>query len=135
VIRSATAADIDAVLALWGEVVEHASIEDSHEDVHRLLARDSEALLVAEEKVGIIGTLVVGWDGWRGNMYRLAVAREGRRKGTASALVAEGERRLAKMGCRRVSVLVVESEDVAQAFWTSAGYDRDTNVSRFVKNL
>ena len=60
---------------------------------------------------------------------------EGRRRGTATALVAEAERRLAAMGCRRVSALVVESEDVAKTFWTSAGYGHDALVGRFVKNL
>jgi ribosomal protein S18 acetylase RimI-like enzyme len=135
VIRSAKPADVDAVLRLWSEVVEHASIEDQVEDLHRLLARDPEALLVAEDEDGVVGTLVVGWDGWRGNLYRLAVAREGRRRGIAGALVAEGERRLAAMGCRRVSALVIESEDVAQAFWAAGGFEPDRNVARFVKNL
>jgi ribosomal protein S18 acetylase RimI-like enzyme len=135
VIRSATPADVDAVLRLWSEVIEHASIEDQVEDLHRLLARDAEALLVAEDEDGVVGTLVVGWDGWRGNLYRLAVAREGRRRGIAGALVAEGERRLAAMGCRRVSALVIESEDVAQAFWAARGFEPDRNLARFVKNL
>ena len=134
-ICSATPADVDAVLRLWSEVIEHASIEDQVEDLHRLLARDAEALLVAEDEDGVVGTLVVGWDGWRGNLYRLAVAREGRRRGIAGSLVAEGERRLAAMGCRRVSALVIESEDVAQAFWAARGFEPDRNVARFVKNL
>ena len=134
-IRSATSADIDAVLELWREVVEHASLEDRAEDVHRLLARDAEALLVAEDEDGIVGTLIVGWDGWRGNLYRLAVAPRARRKGIAAALVAEGERRLAALGCRRVSALVIGTEDVAQAFWSSAGYVHDPSVNRFVRNI
>jgi ribosomal protein S18 acetylase RimI-like enzyme len=134
-IRSASAADTKAVLRLWAEVVEHASMEDRAEDVHRLLARDGEGLLVAEDEDDITGTLVVGWDGWRGNLYRLAVAAGSRRKGIAAALVAEGERRLVALGCRRVSALVVETEDPAKAFWASAGYTRDPNVNRFVKNI
>ena len=73
-IRPATIADTEAILRLWAEVVEHASIEDRVEDVHRLIARDPEALLVAEDDGRVVGTLVVGWDGWRGNLYRLAVS-------------------------------------------------------------
>ena len=30
-------------------------------------------LLGAERDHHIVGTLIVAWDGWRGNMYRLAV--------------------------------------------------------------
>jgi ribosomal protein S18 acetylase RimI-like enzyme len=135
VIRSATSADTEAVLRLWADVVEHASIEDRVEDVERLIARDPEAVLVAEDDDRVVGTLIVGWDGWRGNLYRLAVAPNARRRGLARALVEEGERRLAAMGCRRVSALVIGTEDVGQAFWTSAGYGHDRSVNRFVKNI
>ena len=134
-IRTASVADTEAVLRLWSDVVEHASIEDRVEDVHRLIARDPEALLVAEDEGRILGTVSLGWDGWRGNLYRLAVAPDARRKGIARALVDEGERRLTGKGCRRASALVVDVEDVAKAFWASAGYDDDQSVNRFVKNL
>jgi ribosomal protein S18 acetylase RimI-like enzyme len=134
-VRPATIADTEAILRLWAEVVEHASIDDRVEDVHRLITRDPEALLVAEDGGRIVGTVTVGWDGWRGNMYRLAVSPDARRKGIAGALVAEAERRLAVKGCRRVSALVIESEETAQAFWASAGYGHHPKVLRFVKNI
>jgi len=134
-IRPATIADTEAILRLWGEVVEHASIDDRAEDVHRLIARDPEALLVADDDGRVVGTLIVGWDGWRGNLYRLAVANEARRRGIARALVEEGVRRLAAKGCRRVSALVIGSEEGANAFWASAGDGHDPTVNRFVKIL
>ena len=46
------------------------------EDVERLIADSPAALLVAERDGEIVGVLIAAWDGWRGNMYRLAV-REG----------------------------------------------------------
>ena len=134
-IRPATIEDTEAILRLWAEVVEHASIDDRADDVRRLIIRDPEALLVAEDGGRIVGTVIAGWDGWRGNMYRLAVSPDARRKGIAAALVAEAELRLAAKGCRRVSALVIASEHTAQAFWAATGYTNDPSASRFVKNL
>ena len=134
-IRLATIGDSEAILRLWADVVEHASIEDRVEDVHRLVARDPEALLVAEEDGRLVGTVIAGWDGWRGNLYRLAVAPDARRRGIAAALIEEGERRLETKGCRRVSALVIGGEDGAKAFWRSSGYAEHRSVSRFAKNL
>jgi hypothetical protein len=41
--------------------------------VERLLEDGDGALLVAEADGRVVGAIVAGWDGWRGNMYRLAV--------------------------------------------------------------
>jgi ribosomal protein S18 acetylase RimI-like enzyme len=123
------------VVALWAEIVVD-SFHDRADDVRRLLVRDPDALLVAEDEGGrVVGTLIVGWDGWRGKLYRMAVATAARRKGIAAALVAEGERRLATAGCRRISAVVVRDDDAAPAFWRSAGYVPDPVAKRFVKNL
>jgi ribosomal protein S18 acetylase RimI-like enzyme len=40
-----------------------------------------------------VGTLVAAWDGWRGNMYRLAVLPEHRRAGIGRELVDAGYER------------------------------------------
>jgi ribosomal protein S18 acetylase RimI-like enzyme len=134
-IRTATPDDINAIVMLWGEVVVDA-FHDGADDVRRLLARDPHALLVAVDSSDrVVGTLIVGWDGWRGNLYRMAVAASARRQGIAAALVAEGERRLAAAGCGRISAVVVRDDEAAPAFWRSAGYEFSAVARRFVKNL
>ena len=70
----------------------------------------------------MVGTLIAAWDGWRGNMYRLAVVPDVRRRGIATALVGEGERRLRARRCRRISALVVDTDVHAVDFWTDVGY-------------
>ena len=135
-IRSATAADLASVLALWsGARSSGATTSDDEEVVRRLLDRDAEALLVAEVDGELIGTLIVGWDGWRGNMYRLAVAPEHRRLGFAGRLISEGEDRLRAAGCRRVTALVSREDERAAAAWAAAGYADDAGVARHVRNL
>lgn len=91
--------------------------------------------LVAEEAGRLVGTIIGGWDGWRGNIYRLAVSPEFRRRGVAGSLVAEVERRLRAKGASRVTALVVKSEDHAMAFWEAAGYEHDRRMIRYAKTL
>ena len=83
----------------------------------------------------IVGSLIVGWDGWRGTFYRLAVDPAQRRRGLATALVRAGEERLRALGAHRLNAIVETEEADAMAFWSAAGYELQTARSRFVKNL
>ena len=99
VVRPATPADVDAVLDLWGVARTAAAVtEDTPEAVSGLIEHDPGALLVAEVDGLVVGALVAAWDGWRGNVYRLAVLPEHRRRGIGRALAEEGHRRLRERG-------------------------------------
>ena len=151
VVRPARRSEIPAVLALWREADAVPSISDDPASLRRLLDTSEDALLVAEtadnpepggpEPDGpgaggrLVGTIVAGWDGWRGNLYRLAVLPAARRRGIALRLVAEAERRLAEKGAIRLSALVMSEHDPAVALWLAAGYARDPRVGRFVRSL
>jgi ribosomal protein S18 acetylase RimI-like enzyme len=124
------------VLALWEGSRSAASVTpDTPEAVRALVAQPGAALLLAEEGGAVVGTLVAGWDGWRGNMYRLAVRDDLRRRGIARRLVEAGEEHLRSVGCRRVTALVGSDEEAAAALWRVAGYERDDRIDRFVRNL
>jgi ribosomal protein S18 acetylase RimI-like enzyme len=135
-IRPARLSDFDRVLALWGVARSaHARTPDTAEVLSVLVERDPDALLVAEADGEIVGTLIAAFDGWRGGMYRLAVAPGWRRRGVGSALIGEGERRLRAAGARRIAALIGSEDEVAAAVWEAAGYDRDPYIARYVKNL
>ncbi len=93
------------------------------------------ALLVAEQGREIVGALIAAWDGWRGNMYRLAVRHGYRREGIGLALTRAGEDYLRQCGVRRVTALVAFDDEVAGGFWESAGYPLDREIGRRVRNL
>jgi ribosomal protein S18 acetylase RimI-like enzyme len=155
VVRPARPSEIPAILALWREADAVPSVSDDPASLRRLLATSEDALLVAEATgpdPGIpdpghpdpgdpgaggrlVGTIVAGWDGWRGNLYRLAVLPTARRRGIALRLVAEAERRLAEKGAIRFSALVMSAHDPAVALWRAAGYAHDPRVGRFVRSL
>lgn len=134
-IRLGRVDDVDAMLALWRRADASPSSTESAADVRGLLERDPEALLLAESSGEIVGSLIVGWDGWRGTFYRLAVDPSHRRRGLATALVQAGEERLRALGAHRLNAIVETEEADAMAFWSSAGYELQTARSRFVKNL
>lgn len=134
--RLAGGADVAAVLGLWGEERSgHASVADRPEDVERLVGDSPAALLVAERDGAIVGALIAGWDGWRGNMYRLAVRASERRKGIGLDLVRAGEEYLRARGAARITALVAFDDADASGFWDAAGYPRDEQIGRRVRNL
>jgi ribosomal protein S18 acetylase RimI-like enzyme len=135
-IRPAKQADVPGVLQLWANArSEHAATPDRQPDVERLVHELPGSLLVAERAGEIVGTLIAAWDGWRGNMYRLAVHPVHRRQHIGLALVRAGEARLRERGARRVTALVANEDRVAGALWDAAGYPRDFVMGRRVRNL
>lgn len=135
-VRRCLPEDAPRVLELWEqERSGHASIADRLQDVERLVDDPHAALLVAERERQIVGTLIAGWDGWRGNLYRLAVATGDRRQGIGIALTRAGEAYLRERGARRVTALVAHDDEVAGAFWQAAGYPADREIGRRVRNI
>lgn len=125
-----------AVSDLWQKArSEHASTPDRVEDIEQLIADSPAALLVAEREGKIVGALIAAWDGWRGNMYRLAVGGEHRREGIGSALTRAGEDYLRRCGARRITALVAFDDEAAGGFWECAGYPLDREIGRRVRNL
>jgi ribosomal protein S18 acetylase RimI-like enzyme len=135
-IRPAHPVDIPAVLDLWEQARSPAAITpDNKPSVSSLIEHPDSVLLVAEHDDHIVGSLVVAWDGWRGNMYRLAVLPHLRRQGIATRLVDAGHEHLRSKGARRVTALVAHEEEEAVRLWETAGYQHDKQIARFVKNL
>ena len=135
-IRAATRDDVEQVLAVWAEARSAAArTPDDPAVVERLLERDPDALLVAEAEGRVVGVLIAGWDGWRGNVYRLAVLPSHRRQGIARRLVEAGHDRFRALGVQRVTALVGGEEGAAHGLWRAVGYQRDEFVHRFVRNL
>ena len=92
-------------------------------------------MMLPKVAFSIVGSLIVGWDGWRGSFSRLAVLPGHRGRGIGRMLVAEGEARLRRLGARRVSLFAVVAHKSAMSFWRAVGYEPDPGELRFVRTL
>ena len=124
------------MLALWAAAYDcDLAAPSTADDVRRLIAHRPGALLVAARGETVMGSLIATWDGWRGNLYRLAVAPGERRRGVAVALVRAGEEALKAASVRRISALTRGVDIDAHRLWTSAGYRQEPGTLRFVRDL
>ncbi|MEU2271604.1 GNAT family N-acetyltransferase [Streptomyces olindensis] len=134
-IRAATPEDLDTVLAFWKVAAEGTSISDDRAGVEKLVERDPEALLLAEQGGELAGTVIAGFDGWRCHLYRLAVHPDRRRQGVASALLAAAEERFVRLGGRRADAVVLTRNETAHHAWGAAGFAPQEQWRRWVKPL
>lgn len=127
-IRLFEPADAADVSALWARVFGYTEARNAPEKVLADKLRWDGRLLVAEENGGVIGTLMVGYDGHRGWLYRLAVDEGARRRGIGRRLVREAEQLLTALGCAKVNLQLHEHNDAGARFWESVGYGREARV-------
>jgi ribosomal protein S18 acetylase RimI-like enzyme len=136
VIRRVRDDELSALLRLWlAAGVTPPSISDSIEGLTKLIREPTALLLVAAIDDQLVGSVVGGWDGWRGNIYRLAVTPEWRRRGIARRLVEAISGELFAKGATRLSALVEHEHQWAIKFWDSVndlGYKHDPQFTRYI---
>jgi ribosomal protein S18 acetylase RimI-like enzyme len=131
-IRPCTLDEAGAVLELWQVAEAEPSHTDDIPSIVGLLNHDPGGLLVADDTGQIVGSVIAGWDGWRGSIYRLVVAPSHRRQGLARRLLAEAEVRLRSQGATRLAAIVVDRDLPAIGFWRSSDWQEQTSRLRFV---
>lgn len=131
-LRPAAAADVTAVLSLWREAAAPTSTDDA-DALGALLGCDPGALIMADDRGRIVGSVIAGWDGWRGTVYRLAVSPSHRRRGLGARLLRAAEDRLRSLGARRLHAIVVGSDARAVAFWEATDWEHQDGQLRYTK--
>src|SRR5258708_1975146 len=131
-IREARPDDCTHLLNLWQLVSSGSPITDTVEHLRMIIDRNGELLLVAVMQDQIVGTVLGGWDLWRGHIYRLAVHPERRHRGIARSLVREIKVRLGKKGARRIYALAYSEEGLN--FWRSTDFEPTMDCA-FVRNI
>ncbi|MDD4903023.1 MAG: GNAT family N-acetyltransferase [Candidatus Bipolaricaulis sp.] len=136
-IREFRIEDYDAVTALWAEarLPFRPNGRDRREAMARELGGERSLFLVAEKDGRVVGVVLGTHDGRKGWINRLAVAPAWRRRGLATALVGEVERRLQRLGIGIVACLIEEENGVSQAAFSELGYKRHSEIVYYAKRF
>lgn len=137
-IRPCRADECEAVLDIWRRAGSVPTVTDDVESVRRVVTEGPATLLVAEVDGAVVGTIIAGWDGWRGAVYRVAVVPERRGNGLGRALVDAALRWIRDCGARRCTAVVHVDELHAMGFWramSALGFAQQPGITRFVVNF
>jgi ribosomal protein S18 acetylase RimI-like enzyme len=121
--------DRESVIELWRDVFGYTEARNRPERVLDALVSAKGKLFVASDEDGVAGTLIAGYDGHRGWLYRAAVAPRARRRGVGRALVHAAEESLRARGCVKINLQTHVGNDAAAEFWKSVGYAIEPRVS------
>ena len=129
-IRPSTLDDRAGVIALW----EREFLEDPPHnapakvfDAKFLVADD--LLFVAEDAKCIIGTVMAGYDGHRGWLYKVAVSPEYRRRGIGTKLVRHAVAALRAVGCIKVNIQIRATNTAVRGFYESLGFEAEARLN------
>jgi ribosomal protein S18 acetylase RimI-like enzyme len=120
----------NGVDSLWREAFPHDNPWNTASiSIPEKLRAQLDLLLVAVEADRVVGSIMVGYDGHRGWISRIAVLRSNQLKGIGRALVHEAEKRLSDLGCIKINLQVVASNASVLGFYRRLGYEVEERVS------
>ena len=129
-IRPYRDADEPAVVALWQQCFPaNKPWHEPHGDIQRKRAVQPELFLVGLLDDQLVATILAGYDGHRGWLYRCAVAPDLRRHGLGRQMVTAALDRLAALGCPKVNLQVLGSNRDVVAFYERLGFAVEDRVS------
>lgn len=122
--------DYDAVVELWRATEMFRASVDGLDHLGEVCRRNPGLFLLAVEADGQVSGSVIGtYDGRRAYIYHVAVHPDYRRKGYATTLIEEVERRIWALGAQKLRFMVGKENRSAQEFYRSVGFDFDRDVS------
>jgi ribosomal protein S18 acetylase RimI-like enzyme len=118
------------VVTLWAEVFAgDPPRNEPRAVIRRKLRVQRELFLVGEFAGDTIGTVIAGFDGYRGWVYHLAVHPRCRRRGFGRALMRHAEVSLKAIGCPKLNLQVRSTNADVIAFYERLGYSIEERAS------
>jgi ribosomal protein S18 acetylase RimI-like enzyme len=135
-IRPYIQADEVAVVALWRQVFpDDPPHNDPALNIRLKMTTQPELFFVAAREGEVVGTVMAGYDGHRGWIYRVAVDPRHRREGVGAAMVRLAEEELRKRGAPKVNLQILKDNSAVVGFYERLGYAVEERISmgkRFV---
>jgi ribosomal protein S18 acetylase RimI-like enzyme len=128
-VRAFQPEDEVGVIGLWEECGLTRPWNDPRKDIARKLAHQPEWFLVGLLGERLVAAAMFGYDGHRGSVSYLAVARDQRRLCLGRKLMEVGEALLLEVGCPKINLLVRSTNLEVVEFYRRLGYLEDPVVS------
>ena len=118
------------VIELWQTVFGYEADHNNPEMVidKKIATRDG-LFCVAEKDMAAVGTVMAGYDGHRGWIYALAVHPRQQQHGIGSALLACAQEKLARLGCQKINIQILEENEAVQRFYAANGFRVEKRIS------
>jgi ribosomal protein S18 acetylase RimI-like enzyme len=125
-IRPFVEQDSEALVSLWQACDLTRPWNDPRRDIQRKLSLDDGCFWVVEDDARtIVGSVMFGYDGHRGNVYYLCVDPNAQGLGIGTILMNEIETFLREIGCPKINIMVRTTNLPVIDFYQSAGYSKD----------
>ena len=135
ILRQCLEEDIDSVLELWRAANSTPSVTDTPDCLLTTIDSAASSVMAAVSGDTVAGSIIAACDGWRGNVYRLAVHPDFQRRGIARRLVTEAGTWLRSQGAKRVGAVVEKDHPWATGFWDSTEFVLEPLDLRYVRDL
>jgi ribosomal protein S18 acetylase RimI-like enzyme len=120
----------DGVDALWREAFPDTEPRNrAVASIPAKLAIQPDLLLIALDGGDVVGTIMAGYEGHRGWLHSVAVAKSHRRSGVGAALVRDAERRLIALGCPKLNLQVLPENAAVVGFYEALGFAVEPRIS------
>ncbi len=123
-IRAYAEGDFAALVALWDATGISIAYNDPAKDIPLMLATPTCQLYVGIAGDRLIGSIMVGHEGHRGWLYKLAVAPDQRGRKHGEALVRQAERWLVARGLPKCNLMIRDTNLQVRAFYERLGYEK-----------
>ena len=120
----------EGTIQLWQGVFGYTDARnDPQLAIDKKVAVNDDLFFVALENDRVIGTIMAGYDGHRGWLYSLAVSPDFRKQGTGTHLVQQAEQALIKLGCHKINLQTLESNQEVLQFYQKCGYQVEPRIN------
>jgi len=115
--------DFAAIVELWQECGIAVPHNDPAYDIPKMVSSSNCQLYLGIIAEAIVASIMVGHDGHRGWIYKLAVASEHRRQGHAATLVRQAENWLTARGIRKCQLMIRADNAAVRRLYSRLGYE------------
>ena len=117
------------VIDLWRRSDLVVPWNDPPTDIAAKLDFQPELFLVGLCDGAVVGSVMAGYDGHRGQINYLAVDPEQRGRGLGRELMQAAEQVLRRLGCQKINLQIRASNTNVLAFYETLGFEAETTIN------